>query len=161
MDLFQRDTTDIATDFVGYEKLEVFTVVRACRTLSDGRVALKLAESPFYAEGGGQVADEGWIHTEEGAKLDVVDVVRFGTDQVIVGRLTEGAVDRGHRAKAMVNAVRRHQTACNHTATHLIHNALRLLVDSSIRQAGSYVGPDKLRFDIAVRRAPRQKSCDR
>jgi alanyl-tRNA synthetase len=154
VDLFQRDTTDIATDFVGYEKLEVFTVVRACRTLSDGRVALKLAESPFYAEGGGQVADEGWIHTEEGAKLEVVDVVRFGTDQVIVGRLTEGAVDRGHRAKAMVNAVRRHQTACNHTATHLIHNALRLLVDSSIRQAGSYVGPDKLRFDIAVRRAP-------
>jgi alanyl-tRNA synthetase len=154
VDLFQRDTTDIATDFVGYEKLEVFTVIRACRTLSDGRVALKLAESPFYAEGGGQVADEGWIHTEEGAKLDVVDVVRFGTDQVIVCRLTEGSIDRGHRAKAMVNAVRRHQTACNHTATHLIHNALRLLVDSSIRQAGSYVGPDKLRFDISVRRAP-------
>jgi alanyl-tRNA synthetase len=154
VDLFQRDTTDIVTDFVGYEKLEVFTVIRACRTLSDGRVALKLAESPFYAEGGGQVADEGWIHTEEGAKLDVVDVVRFGTDQVIVGRLTEGSVDRGHRAKAMVNAVRRHQTACNHTATHLIHNALRLLVDSSIRQAGSYVGPDKLRFDISIRRAP-------
>jgi alanyl-tRNA synthetase len=154
VDLFQRDTSDIVTDFVGYEKLEVFTVVRACRTLSDGRVALKLAESPFYAEGGGQIADEGWIHTEEGAKLDVVDVVRFAGGQVIVARLSEGSVDRGHRAKAMVNAVRRHQTACNHTATHLLHNALRLLVDGSIRQAGSFVGPDKLRFDFAVRRAP-------
>jgi alanyl-tRNA synthetase len=154
VDLFQRDTAEIVTDFVGYEKLEVFTVVRACRTLSDGSVALKLAESPFYAEGGGQVADEGWVHTEEGAKLDVVDVVRFGADQVIVGRLTEGSVDRGHRAKAMVNAVRRHQTACNHTATHLLHNALRLLVDSTIRQAGSSVSPEKLRFDFSVRRAP-------
>jgi alanyl-tRNA synthetase len=154
VDLFQRDTADIVSDFVGYEKLEVFTVVRASRTLSDGRVALKLDESPFYAAGGGQVADEGWIHTEEGAKVDVIDVVRFGSDQVIVGRLAEGSIDRGHRAKAMVNAVRRHQTACNHTATHLLHNALRVLIDSSIRQAGSYVGPDKLRFDFTVRRAP-------
>ena len=116
-------------------------------------MALKLAESPFYAEGGGQVADEGWIHTDEGAKLDVRDVVRFGDDQVIVAEPHRGRVERGHRAKAMVNAVRRHQTACNHTATHLLHNALRLLVDGSIRQAGSAVRPDKLRFDFT--RPPR------
>jgi len=154
VELFQRDTTDLPADFVGYEKLEVFTVVRACRTLSDGRIALKLAESPFYGEGGGQVADEGWIHTEEGAKLEVAEVVRFGDDQVVVARVTEGALERGQRAKAMVNAVRRHQTAANHTATHLLHNALRLLVDASIRQAGSAVRPEKLRFDFTTRHTP-------
>ena len=116
-------------------------------------MALKLEESPFYAEGGGQVADAGWIHTDSG-KLDVVDVVRFENDQVIVGRLAEGSVVEGERAKAMVNAVRRHQTACNHTATHLLHNALRIVLGDDVRQAGSLVHPDRLRFDYKTRRAP-------
>jgi alanyl-tRNA synthetase len=152
-DLFQRDVAGIVSEFVGYEKLEVFTVIRALRVLDDGSVLLKLAESPFYAEGGGQIADEGWIHTD-GGKLAVTNVVKYGDDQVIVARTEEGAVANGERAKAMVNAVRRHQTACNHTATHLLHNALRLLVDDTIRQAGSMVRPDKLRFDFTTRHAP-------
>ena len=153
LEAFQRDTAVLETTFVGYERLEVYTMVRAARVLADGRVALKLEESPFYAEGGGQVADAGWIHTDSG-KLDVVDVVRFEDDQVIVGRVTEGAVVEGERAKAMVNAVRRHQTACNHTATHLLHNALRIVLGDDVRQAGSLVTPDKLRFDYKTRRAP-------
>ncbi len=62
------------TTFVGYERLEVYSMVRAARVLADGRVALKLEESPFYAEGGGQVADAGWIDLDSG-KLDVVDAV--------------------------------------------------------------------------------------
>jgi alanyl-tRNA synthetase len=150
---FQRDTAALETTFVGYERLEVYTMVRAVRPLSDGRVALKLEESPFYAEGGGQVADAGWIHTDSG-KLDVVDVVRFENDQVIVGQLTEGSVAQGERCKAMVNAVRRHQAACNHTATHLLHNALRIVLGDDVRQAGSLVSPEKLRFDYKTRRAP-------
>ncbi len=150
---FQRRSADRPTTFVGYERLEVATVIRACQTLSDGRVALKLAESPFYAEGGGQIADLGWVHTEAG-KLDVENVLRFENDQVIVARVLEGRVAGGERAKAMVNAVRRHQTACNHTATHLLHNALRLVLGDSVRQAGSMVRPERLRFDFSVRRAP-------
>ena len=149
---FQRRTSDIRADFVGYERLEVFTVIRACGELGDGRLAVKLAESPFYAEGGGQVADTGWIHTDSG-KLEVETVVKFENDQVIVTRPVEGGVAQGERAKAMVNAVRRHQTACNHTATHLLHNALRIVLGENVRQAGSLVHPERLRFDFSVRRA--------
>ena len=153
IETFQRQASDRPTSFVGYEKLEVFTVIRACRRLADGRFALKLEESPFYAEGGGQVADGGWVHTESG-KLEIDEVVRFEDDQVIVARLTEGVVDEGERAKAMVNAVRRHHIACNHTATHLLHNALRIVIGDEARQAGSMVRPEKLRFDYKTRRAP-------
>ena len=150
---FQRRFTETASDFVGYERLEVFTVVRALGELSGGRVAVKLAESPFYAEGGGQIADTGWIHTDSG-KLEVENVVKFVDDQVIVARPVEGKVVEGERAKAMVNAVRRHQTACNHTATHLLHNALRIVLGEHVRQGGSMVRPERLRFDFAVREAP-------
>lgn len=150
---FQRRHAGTPATFVGYERLEVFTVIRACEELSDGRLAVKLDESPFYAEGGGQVADVGWVHTESG-KLEVDEVRRFETDQVIVARLVEGQVTAGERAKAMVNAVRRHQTACNHTATHLLHNALRIVLGDNVRQAGSMVRPERLRFDFSVRRAP-------
>jgi alanyl-tRNA synthetase len=152
---FQRRHARLPVTFVGYERLEVFTVIRACQELSDGRLAVKLDESPFYAEGGGQVADVGWIHTESG-KLEVDEVLRFENDQVIVAREVEGKVAAGERAKAMVNAVRRHQTACNHTATHLLHNALRIVLGDNVRQAGSMVRPERLRFDFAVRRAPSQ-----
>ena len=153
IDTLQRRWAALPTSFVGYERLEVFTVVRALHELSDGRLALKLEESPFYAEGGGQVADTGWIHTE-GGKLAVEDVVRLENDQIIVARLTEGTVAEGERAKAMVNQVRRHQTAANHTATHLLHNALRVILGEGVRQAGSYVGPERLRFDYTTRQAP-------
>jgi alanyl-tRNA synthetase len=150
---FQRRHADLPVSFVGYERLEVFTVVRACEELADGRLAVKLAESPFYPEGGGQIADSGWVHTESG-KLEVDEVLRFESDQVIVARQVEGQVVAGERAKAMVNTVRRHQTACNHTATHLLHNALRIVLGDSVRQAGSMVRPERLRFDFSVRRAP-------
>jgi alanyl-tRNA synthetase len=150
---FQRRYAETASEFVGYERLEVFTVVRAVGELGDGRVAVKLAESPFYAEGGGQVADTGWIHTDSG-KLEVEKVVKFVDDQVVVARPVEGKVVPGERAKAMVNAVRRHQTACNHTATHLLHNALRIVLGEHVRQGGSMVRPERLRFDFFVREAP-------
>ena len=91
-------------------------------------------------------------------------MVRFADDQVIVARLTEGSVDRGHRAKAMVNAVRRHQTACNHTATHLAPQRPALVlvdVHPSGRRAHGAFPRDKLRFDFTVRRAVRRTSCGR
>ncbi len=152
---FQRRHAGLPVTFVGYERLEVFTVIKACQELSDGRLAVKLDESPFYPEGGGQVADVGWVHTESG-KLEVDEVLRFENDQVVVAREVEGKVAAGERAKAMVNAVRRHQTACNHTATHLLHNALRIVLGDAVRQAGSMVRPERLRFDFMIRRVPSQ-----
>ena len=142
----------VQTEFVGYQKNELHTSIGDLRELGGGRVVLKLRESPFYAESGGQISDTGWIHTEDG-KADVLEVYSLDGDQVILAEVEEGRLEAGARAKAMINRVRRHATACNHTATHLLHNALRSLLGEQVRQGGSAVGPDKLRFDFTHTKA--------
>ncbi len=137
----------IHTEFVGYQKNELHTSIGDMKEIDGGRVVLKLRESPFYAESGGQISDTGWIHTDDG-KANVLEVFSLDGDQVILAEIEEGRLEAGARAKAMINRVRRHATACNHTATHLLHNALRSLLGEQIRQGGSAVGPDKLRFDF-------------
>jgi len=137
----------VRTEFVGYQKNELHTSIGDLRELEGGMVVLKLRESPFYAESGGQISDTGWIHTDDG-KADVVEVYSLDGDQVILAEVEEGRLEAGARAKAMINRVRRHATACNHTATHLLQNALRSLLGEQVRQAGSAVNPDKLRFDF-------------
>ncbi len=135
--------------FVGYEDLEVHTVVQGLAGADDGRMLVKLAESPFYAQGGGQVSDEGLVSCEDGdCRVEVVDVVRSGDDQALIVRALEGELHEGERVIARVDRLARHATACNHTATHLLHAALRERLGEHVRQAGSYVGPDKLRFDF-------------
>ncbi|MDX6639016.1 MAG: alanyl-tRNA synthetase [Solirubrobacteraceae bacterium] len=135
------------SEFVGYETLEQATNVVGVEPLADDRFAVKLAESPFYATGGGQVADGGEIACAEGdCRLAVVDVRRVGGDQVVVA---EGSPPRaGERVTARVDRAARTATQANHTATHLLHAALREALGTHVRQAGSYVGPDKLRFDF-------------
>ncbi len=136
------------TDFTGYETLEQHTTVGALD--ADGeRVLVKLAESPFYATGGGQVADAGTIECERGdCATRVVDVVRVGDDQAVVVEVQRGTLQAGERVVARVDRAARVATAANHTATHLLHAALREQLGTHVRQAGSYVGPDKLRFDF-------------
>ena len=138
-----------ATDFTGYATLEQHTTVGHVETGGHG-ILIKLPESPFYATGGGQVADAGTIVGEDGdGRLDVVDVVRLGDDQVVaVQPVGPGGIAPGARVVARVDRAARHATACNHTATHLLHAALRARLGEHVRQAGSYVGPDKLRFDF-------------
>ena len=115
----------------------------------DGRVLAKLVESPFYATGGGQVADSGYVECFEGDCLARVDdVLRLGDDQVIALVPERGELRPGERVRAHVDRAARHATECNHTATHLLHAALRRRLGPQVRQAGSYVGPDKLRFDF-------------
>ncbi|HLM28125.1 MAG TPA: alanine--tRNA ligase [Thermoleophilaceae bacterium] len=132
--------------FRGYEETELETVVSAVERVN-GLVLVKLEESPFYAEGGGQVADRGRVETPSGAG-QVTDVYRVGDDQALALEEVEGDIARGETARAAVDRSVRLETMRNHTATHLLHAALRERLGTHVRQAGSYVGPDKLRFDF-------------
>ena len=128
------------TDFVGFERLSAETSVAA----ADGAL-VKLEESPFYPEGGGQVSDSGVLRWE-GGEVEVADVVRAGDDQALV--LGSGGLEAGVRVEAEVDHDTRHRTMRNHTATHLLHAALRERLGTHVHQAGSAVRPDKLRFDF-------------
>jgi alanyl-tRNA synthetase len=134
------------TRFVGYEALESETTVGAVEQVN-GKLLAKLPESPFYAEGGGQVSDAGVVETPS-ATARVLDVYRLGDDQALALELEGGELRPGEPAKAVVDRDLRLATMCNHTATHLLHAALRQRLGTHVRQAGSYVGPDKLRFDF-------------
>jgi alanyl-tRNA synthetase len=139
----------IQTRFTGYETERQSTTVGAVAQ-EDGSYLVKLAESPFYAAGGGQVADVGTIECEHGdCRARVLDVFRLGDDQALAVAVEEGTLRPGERVLARVDHAARHATECNHTATHLLQAALRERLGSHVRQAGSYVGPDKLRFDFS------------
>jgi alanyl-tRNA synthetase len=142
------DESGFRTDFVGYETTERETTIGAA-VGDDGRVLAKLVESPFYATGGGQVADIGYVECFDGdCRARVDDVLRLGDDQVLALVPERGTIAAGERVRAQVDRKARHATECNHTATHLLHAALRRRLGPHVRQAGSYVGPDKLRFDF-------------
>jgi len=137
-----------ATEFTGYETTEQSTAVGAI-AFQEGQVLAKLVESPFYATGGGQVADMGEIRCEDdGCAARVIDVIRLGDDQALLLEPLRGELHEGERVIATVDAAARRATQANHTATHLLHAALRARLGGHVRQAGSYVGPDKLRFDF-------------
>ncbi|MEZ5155162.1 MAG: alanine--tRNA ligase [Solirubrobacterales bacterium] len=130
--------------FIGYEDLRAQTGVAAVDA-DDGEVLVKLEDSPFYAEGGGQVADRGTLRWDDG-RAEVVDVYRVGGDQAL--KVHGDAPPAGSRVEAEVARFDRHATMRNHTATHLLHAALRERLGTHVRQAGSAVRPDKLRFDF-------------
>src|SRR5215218_3211047 len=142
---FARDA-GFRTRFVGYETIEADTVVRVAER-ANGWMLAKLEESPFYPEGGGQISDRGLVATPSG-RARVVDVYRVGDDQALALEPLEGEIGAGETARAVVERDTRLATMRNHTATHLLHAALRERLGSHVRQAGSYVGPDKLRFDF-------------
>jgi len=146
-----RRLSDERTEFTGYEHLEERTTVAGVLE-QGGRTFVKLASSPFYAQGGGQVSDTGVIEREDGSgRAAVSEVLRAGEDQAIVVEgfgPTHPSLSAGERVVARVDRSTRHATAANHTATHLLHAALREELGTHVRQAGSYVGPDKLRFDF-------------
>jgi alanyl-tRNA synthetase len=136
------------TEFVGYEKTEVLTQIGALEDLGDGLCLAKLRESPFYPEGGGQVTDAGWIERDDGSgtRAELREAYRLEEDQAL---LFEGdGFSEGDRVRAVVAWGVRFPTMANHTATHLLHKALRDVLGEHVKQAGSAVRPDKLRFDF-------------
>ncbi len=150
-------TVGAPTRFTGYETVVQPTTVAAIDDVKgeggveeSGRVLIKLAESPFYAQGGGQVSDVGVIEGESGGwRGRVEDVYRLDDDQALAVALSDGPPRKGERVTARVDRGARHATEANHTATHLLQAALRRRLGDHVRQAGSYVGPDKLRFDFS------------
>lgn len=143
--------------FLGYESLAAHsTAVGMMRSnevvdeVSQGDdVEIALMETPFYPEGGGQVGDAGELVGPEG-KIAVRDTQRVMPDLVMhFGTVVQGKVSLGQTIDAYVNPVHREDTARNHTATHLLHAALREVLGAHVRQAGSLVTPDRLRFDFS------------
>jgi alanyl-tRNA synthetase len=139
---------EIRSRFVGYEREQVETTVVAVEPVPDAEseMFVVLAENPFYATGGGQVADEGWITSDRG-QLEVFNSIPAGDYQVLRARVERDGFESGDAVTASINRVRRQQIEANHTATHILHWALRAVLGQDVVQAGSYVGPDRLRFD--------------
>lgn len=134
--------------FVGYDAFEISTKVLAIKDLGDDQVEFLLKETPFYAESGGQVADLGTVYNNYG-KLDVHDVIELPDNRILHrATLTEGIIRLGDEVKAKIAADRRQEIRKHHTATHLLHKALKDVLGSHVNQAGSLVTSNRLRFDF-------------
>lgn len=146
--------------FVGYEQLEVETRIlryRAVTEKSRTTYELLLEHTPFYPEGGGQLGDRGFLYIGEDRR-EVLDTQKV--HGMIVHRVEHLPKSLDLPIRAAVDVARRAQTASNHTATHLLHAALREVLGSHVEQRGSYVGPEGLRFDFShyERSSPQQLS---
>ncbi|HEX5998631.1 MAG TPA: alanine--tRNA ligase-related protein, partial [Hyphomicrobiaceae bacterium] len=147
-----------ATDFLGYEtesaEGEVKAIVKdgkEARSLKAGdEAALVLNQTPFYGESGGQVGDQGTIHGPKGALFRVTDTQkRLGDLFVHFGKVEQGTFKPGDAVALEVDHARRTATRANHSATHLLHEALRQVLGTHVAQKGSLVAPDRLRFDFS------------
>ncbi|NGZ10900.1 MAG: alanine--tRNA ligase [Nitrospira sp. LK70] len=146
-----------ATTFVGYENLESDGVLRAIlkseqlvkEAVEGETVELAMDVTPFYAEGGGQVGDQGTLVGPEGV-VDIKETTRPASLVILhKGTVRQGRIREGERLHMTVNVSMRQDAARNHTATHLVHAALRDLLGPHVKQYGSLVGPNRLRFDFA------------
>jgi alanyl-tRNA synthetase len=139
-----------ATEFVGRDitRYSIETTVLAVLKGEGGTSELFLDTTPFYAESGGQVGDTGTVVTETG-RFEVLDTQNVAGGLIAHrGRLT-GDIVPGQVGVATIDPVRREATRRNHTATHLLHSGLRAVLGDHVRQQGSFVGPDRLRFDFS------------
>ena len=137
--------------FVGYHEYERDAQIIAASGKDGDSVAVVVAETPFYPEGGGQVGDRGVIEAESGALLEVVDTRKSEGSIVHVGRLLRGEIgefEKGRRVHLKVDRERRDASMRNHSATHILHYALRDVLGKGVHQAGSLVDPNRLRFDF-------------
>ncbi len=148
---------DIASKFIGYHQLEANTSITAMinqnehaeAATENDEVFIFLAETPFYAESGGQIADKGWIYTKNASAY--VEDVQKSPQGIHVHRavVKNGEFHAGDKVKAIIEREFRNGIIKNHTATHLLHQALKDVLGNHVNQAGSLVTPDRLRFDFS------------
>ena len=150
------DLKDHASGFEGYDSLRVTGRVTALlqdnqaveRIEEDQSGAVVLDRTPFYAESGGQVGDQGELVSDTGVFV-VDDTLKQGNAHVHIGRVSRGSLQTGQEAESRVDPVTRINTVRNHSATHLLHAALREVLGEHVTQQGSLVAPDRLRFDFS------------
>ena len=146
-----------ATEFIGYDALigdaklvKMFKDAAAVETLKAGDVALLVLDrTPFYAESGGQAGDTGKLMTTDGATFAVHDTIKNGTAFLHKGRVIKGEFKSAASIQAEVDPRLRHLTRLNHSATHLMHAALRKVLGEHVKQRGSLVNAHRLRFDFS------------
>ena len=144
------------TEFIGYDHsdtnatvLGIYAENNAVDEIKEGdQVGIILDKTVFYAESGGQVGDTGIIETET-SLFNVVDCKKVGTHFMHFGHLKHGAISRGDKVKVEIDTQRRQSITCNHSATHLLHEALRLVLGDHVEQRGSMVDGDRFRFDFS------------
>ena len=145
------------TKFVGYERLENESLVQAIligdrlvKEAAEGdEVEIVLDVTPFYAEGGGQVGDQGVLTGSDG-QMEITETTRPVPTVILhKGTVTKGRIREGEQLRMIVNTTTRQDAQRNHTATHLLHAALRDMLGPHVKQYGSLVGPNRLRFDFA------------
>ncbi len=145
------------TEFIGYDKMEGDSLINA--VLVDGvsvssalpgqEIEIVLSRTPFYAEGGGQLADGGFISLSSGAQIEIEDVqTPVPGVNVHRGRVVSGAVEVGAQAHAQIDLERRYAISRAHTATHMVHKAFREILGETATQAGSENSPGRFRFDF-------------
>ncbi|KUM54671.1 alanine--tRNA ligase [Rheinheimera sp. EpRS3] len=149
-------TSSQQTTFTGYEQefgnavvVEILRDGQAVDSLSDGDQALVILDkTPFYAESGGQMGDSGSLTLASGAVFTVQDTIKLAKAFAHKGHIS-GALTVGDKVDAQIDSVRRSAIKQNHSATHLLHAALRKVLGEHVTQKGSLVGPDRLRFDFS------------
>jgi alanyl-tRNA synthetase len=145
------------TEFIGYDHLQSRSEIKyllrdnePVEALNEGESGIVvLAQTPFYAEAGGQVGDRGELVTESGASFKVEDTRKYADAILHIGRMAKGSFRKGEPVQASVDAQLRRSTVQNHSATHLLHAALRQVLGSHVQQKGSLVNEQRLRFDFS------------
>jgi alanyl-tRNA synthetase len=154
----QAEMTTCQSEFIGYEQVKkestviaLFQEEKPVERLVIGQTGRVILEhTPFYAESGGQVGDKGILSLNQGkTTFEVQDTQKWGQAYLHLGKLTHGTLQIGDHLQAQIDEPARQATARNHSATHLLHAALRQILGEHVKQKGSLVEPERLRFDFA------------
>jgi len=146
---------DDETKFVGYEDISteseiklIFKDGKEVKSAQEGECMIVLNSTPFYGESGGQVGDKGKLSAKD-LEIEVLDTQKVGNFHLHISKIKKGSINLNDKVKAEINTERRRAIVSNHSATHLMHSALRNILGEHVQQKGSLVNEEKLRFDFS------------